>query len=290
MRILLIHGRAQGGKNPLLLKETWIHTLKKGFQTCNRTLPSNISIDFPFYGDKLDELTAEADLPTPADVIKRGPGTNKDFEQFVQVVIEEMRTTRQISDKDILKFTGRVDVQERGIQNWSWVRAIAQLIDNFFTDASDFTIETFLKDVYLYVNSPKVSAEINKIVVEKLTKEPTIIISHSLGTVVGYKIILEYFSKINLVKFVTVGSPLGIKAISTKLGLPENPAKLGWFNAFDKRDIVALHPLDDEYFPTLRPIINYDSVDNQTSNRHGIIGYLNDTKVAKEVASAISDV
>jgi hypothetical protein len=288
MRILFIHGRSQGGKNPQTLKETWIKTLKAGFKENNSTLPDDISIDFPFYGDKLDEFTAQAALPAPDDVVQKGPGTNKEFEQFMQAALADMKTTKDFPDAEILKFAGPTDVQARDIQNWGWVRGIARFIDNYFTDTSDFTIESFLKDVYLYVSSPKVTAGINKIVTDMLTDEPTIIISHSLGTVVGYKVILENSNKLDLVKHITVGSPLGIKAISSKLGIPENPSKLGWYNAYDERDIVALHPLDNKYFPAMPAIVNYSGVNNHTGNRHGIIGYLNNSSVAKEVASAIT--
>lgn len=289
MRILFVHGRSQGGKNALALKETWIRTLKAGFKKNRSVLPDEITIDFPFYGDKLNEFTSQAELPGPDDVLQRGPGSNQDFEQFLQSTLADIKTTKGVSDAEIMKFTDSTDVQAKDIQNWGWVRAIARFIDDYFTDASEFTIESFLKDVYLYVSSPKVTAGINRIVEDTLTTEPTIVVSHSLGTVVAYKVILDNISKLNIVKHVTVGSPLGIRAISSKLGIPENPAKLGWFNAYDERDIVALHPLDNDYFPATPAVVNYDGVNNQTDNRHGIIGYLNDPSVAKQVAAAIQE-
>jgi hypothetical protein len=288
MRILFIHGRSQGGKNPQKLRDTWISTLKAGFEANNSTLADDIRIDFPFYGDKLDEFTSQTALPAPDDVIQRGPGSNKEFVEFMQAALADIKTTRDFSDAEILKFAGPTDVQARDIQNWAWVRGIARFIDDYFTETSDFTIEAFLKDVYLYVNSPKVTAGINKIVTDMLTDEPTIIIGHSLGTVVGYKVILENSNKLDLVKYITVGSPLGIKAISSRLGIPENPARLGWYNAYDTRDIVALHPLDSQYFPALPAIVNDSGVNNHTDNRHGIIGYLNNAGVVQQVAAAIA--
>ena len=286
MRILFIHGRSQGGKNPQTLRENWIETLKAGFKKNNCTLPDDIGIDFPFYGDKLDEFTAQAALPAPDDVIQKGPGASREFEQFMQDALADMKTTSAIPDEEIQKFAGPMDAQSKDIQNWWWVRGIARFIDNYLTDTSDFTIESFLRDVYLYVSSPKVTTDINKIVTDMLTDEPTIIISHSLGTVVGYKVIQENSNK--LVKHITVGSPLGIKAISSRLGIPENSAKLGWYNAYDKHDIVALHPLDNIYFPSRPAVVNYNGVNNHTSNHHGIIGYLNDPRVAKEVCDAVT--
>ena len=54
MRVLLIHGRAQGGKDPVALEQTWIDTLDQGLAAAGKTLPAGVSFDFPFYGDRLD--------------------------------------------------------------------------------------------------------------------------------------------------------------------------------------------------------------------------------------------
>ncbi len=288
MRILMIHGRAQGGKDPDELKATWIDTLKQGFQAAGIPLPDNIEFDFPFYADKLDQYTEQASLPTPDEVVTKGPGQDREFEQFMQSVLDEMKNRAAISDDDVAAEMDDGDVQEKGIQNWGWVQAIARVIDKHLIGASDFTIETFLKDVFLYVNKPAVSRGINKIVEEKLTDEPTIVIGHSLGSVVGYKCIMDNLDKLKLVKYITIGCPLGIKAISSKLGLLQNPGGAnGWYNAYDERDVVALNPLNNTYFPTDPAIVNNNGVDNQTDNRHGIIGYLNDAEVAKQIAAAL---
>jgi alpha-beta hydrolase superfamily lysophospholipase len=123
-------------------------------------------------------------------------------------------------------------VQEKGIQNWEWVQAIARAIDKRLTGAADFTIETFLIDVYLYVNKPSVTRSINKIIEEKLTDEPTLVIGHSLGSVVGYKVMMDNLTNLKPIKYITVGSPLGLKAISSKLGLLQNPGKGEGVNNF----------------------------------------------------------
>ncbi len=80
-----------------------------------------------------------------------------------------------------------------------------------------------------------------------------------------------------------------MRAISSKLGVLRNPAaQVGWYNAFDVRDIVSLNPLNDEYFPVDPGVVNNDQVSNGTENRHGIAGYLDDPNVAAQVAGAVS--
>jgi hypothetical protein len=289
MRILMIHGRSQGGQDEAKLKKTWIETLEKGFGSHGKSLPSSVKFDFPFYGDMLDEFTAKANLPTPADVVQKGPGGNPDFESFERSVLLEMKKEMRIGDDEVEAFMEPTGSQEKGPQNWGWVQAIVRVLDTHVTPVSGFTIETFMKDVFLYLTRPAVAKAINKTVENMLKDEPTIVIGHSLGSVVAYNVLRKNKSRLKLRKFITVGSPLGITAISSKLGVLENPAtSVGWYNAYDERDIVALNPLDSSYFPTDPSVMNNNGVKNHTSNRHGIVGYLNDAGVAGVVISGMA--
>jgi hypothetical protein len=114
------------------------------------------------------------------------------------------------------------------------------------------------------------------------------VLGHSLGSVVGYRFLSERDGGDNVRRFITVGSPLGIRAIATRLGVPRHVGKPTWFNAFDPRDIVALNPLDNDRFPTRPAILNHDRVDNHTDNRHGIVGYLDDPQVARAVVEGLT--
>ena len=259
MRILFIHGRAQGGNSPDNLKKIWIATLEQGLNASGKALPDNIAIDFPFYGDKLDELTELAKMGDPEDLIAKGGGQDTEYQEFIQSALNEIKERKEISDDIVAAEEGNQDIEEKGIQNWEWVHAIARFLDQKFLKVSEFTIEKFLTDVYLYLNIPHVTTSINRIVERELTDEPTVIVGHSLGSIVAYKIIES--NNINLRKFVTVGSPLGISAISSKLGVAYNIAgNAGWYNAYDEGDIVALNPLVKPYFPTDPEIENYEPI------------------------------
>ncbi|MEL0587210.1 MAG: hypothetical protein AAES65_20375 [Candidatus Thiodiazotropha sp. (ex. Lucinoma kazani)] len=96
--------------------------------------------------------------------------------------MDEMKTRATISDDEIEVEMDDDEVQEKGIQNWGWVQAIVHVIDRRLTGVTEFTIETFLKDVFLYVEKPAVTRGINKLIEEKLTDQPTIVVGHSLGS------------------------------------------------------------------------------------------------------------
>jgi hypothetical protein len=284
----MVHGIAQGGRNDDELRRIWIETLQEGFDKARKPWPEGVTFDFPYYGDKLDDYVAQANLPTPATVQAKGPGQNLDFEKFMQSALDQMQAEGGISDAQVRDQLPPGGSQEKGIQNWGWVQAIARVIDNRLTPASNFTIELFLREVFLYIARRPVADAINALVAEKLTAEPTIVIGHSLGSVVAYNVLKAHRSRLDVRRFITVGSPLGLRAISSKLGVASNVADpAGWFNAYDKRDIVALNKLDNSWFPVQPKITNHGKVKNNTDNRHGIIGYLNDARVAAEVAAAM---
>lgn len=288
MRLLLIHGRGQGGKKADELKVIWLDTLREGFRSAGLPFPSAMSVDFPFYGDVLDELVARSALPLPKDVTPKGDGEATPYEVFVQSALKEMQVNAGISDTEVEAAAGPVPATEKGIANWRLTQALARLIDRRVGGVASYTIERYLRDVYLYVSNRNAAREVNAIVTAMLTDEPTVVVGHSLGSVVGYRVLLEQGAKLRLRRYVTVGSPLGIRAISGRLGVLKYPqADLEWYNAYDEGDIVALNPLKDPWFATTPPIVNYNRIRNATENRHGIVGYLNDATVARCVAEAL---
>jgi pimeloyl-ACP methyl ester carboxylesterase len=161
-----------------------------------------------------------------------------------------------------------------------------RLLDRNLSDISQTTIEVFLRDVYLYLKSPPVRESIDAIVSAMLKPDTAVVVGHSLGSVVAYNILNAATIKVPL--YVTVGSPLGIRAIRNTLSPITNPSGAkGWYNALDTRDIVALYPLDKDNFDVAPAITNYTGVHNWTDNRHGIIGYLDDADVAKAIRAGL---
>jgi hypothetical protein len=86
----------------------------------------------------------------------------------------------------------------------------------------------------------------------------------------------------------TLGSPLAVGPIRRTFAPLRHPENVvSWYNAFDERDAVALHPLDSVTFPVSPQIQNYRGVRNRTENAHGITGYLDDPVVAKRLYDAL---
>ncbi|WP_133061137.1 hypothetical protein [Paraburkholderia hospita] len=130
--------------------------------------------------------------------------------------------------------------------------------------------------------------EIDRIVAGKLTEQPTVIVSHSLGTVVAYSVLTTDRRSLQIPLLVTVGSPLAVRAVRDQFRPLRSPSSVTtWYNAFDTRDVVALYPLDADNFPVRPTVVNNPTVKNHTDNRHGIAGYLDDPDVARQILTTL---
>ncbi len=287
MKLILIHGREQQGNDPSKLRKTWIETFKKGLEKSDIILPDNIEIVFPFYGDLLDSLVRPEEIgKTIEGIIARGALPEAQLSFFYDVIMD-IAVNADVSDQEIVASLEDSIVQ-KGPLNWGWVQAVIRAID-LKTPFGDATLRRFTYDVFIYLTFPGVRKRINDFVHSTIDSSPCVVIGHSLGSVVGYDVLGNH-STDNVIKYITIGSPLGLKSIKSKLNKPlAMPECLssGWYNAYDERDVVALNPLDGNYFPITPEIENNNLVKNSTHNHHGITGYLNDKEVAKQIYKAL---
>ena len=279
-RLILVHGRSQGERDPIDIKKEWLDTLAIGAAALGRTVPAGISVELPFYGGRLDELTQQAGLPLTSDIHAKGGAVTDEYLMFQAEVAEEIRAAAGVTDAQVNNEYGD-NAREKGPLNWEWVQAIIRAIDRYGGGISQAALERFTRDVFLYTTIAGVRDEIDAIVRPALSEEPAVVIGHSLGSVVAYNVLRTDPRPLRVPLFVTVGSPLGIIAISRQLRPLKHPKPVSaWKNAFDNRVLVALNPLDSMHFPISPAIDNFSEVNNSTDNRHGISGYLNDVKTA----------
>jgi hypothetical protein len=297
--LVLVHGRSQERKDPEALKTEWLDALDEGLRKSGLNLPiPHESVRFPFYGDTLYELSQGMTADAAAEVIVRGEAKDIDPEElrFTRAVMQEIAKKSGISQEQIAATVGQ-DVVERGPQNWEWFQGILRVIDRFVPFGSGSSVALFTRDVYQYLKNSAIRQQIEDGVSQALSdRVETVIVSHSLGTVVAYNLLRRegHLRNWRVPLFVTLGSPLAIGEIRKTLRsfaptrCPECAS--AWFNAMDERDVVALYPLDTQCFPLnpLQPAIeNKTDVRNRTRNRHGIAGYLDDKAVAKRIHDAL---
>ncbi len=283
--LVMVHGRAQGGRGDKLASE-WIETWKKGLTADQADgLEDRFDIRQPFYGDKLDELVKES-ASFPTNVATRGdPGDiDPEFMEFRRAIAEAAAERAGV----LGELEEELAYQERGPLNWNWVQRILQKLETM-PGLGGNIIERFTRDVWVYLTDDDVREKINTIVIEKMPQSGKfVMLGHSLGSVVAYDI-LRKAQGVEVPLFITVGSPLGVRAIVEKLRPIGHPkVAKAWYNAYDEADAVALNPLDSKCFPVTPSIENYNKIKNPTDNRHGIIGYLNDKVLATKMWDSMS--
>src|ERR1700719_4726488 len=99
MKLVLIHGRAQEGKAPIMLQRQWECALKKGVAASGLSWPQDLSVVFAFYGDKLNELVEQINAPPIADVAMRGVANESEEKSFRHELLYEMAKGYRISDQ-----------------------------------------------------------------------------------------------------------------------------------------------------------------------------------------------
>lgn len=294
-RLILIHGRSQEDKDALDLKKLWVTAWEKGLAKSNLELPiTEDRIRFIYYGNTLRDICEGLSASEAADVIYRGANAGADDRERLQELLLSCLAGLGIEPAQVdaaQRGVAGSDVIERGPQNWAWVQAVIRTIDAHVPGAG-VLIAMITNDVHQYLSKDSFRAVIEEGVMAALSEEEeSVIVAHSLGTIVAYKLLhrLSQSGEWKVPLLVTLGSPLAINAIRDRLRPIRHPSCVSrWYNARDPRDVVALYPLDREHFKVDPEIDDSSHVSNWKGNRHGIEGYLDDEHVARRIFDALS--
>ena len=285
MKIVLIHGRAQGGRSSQQILEQWVPGLKAGMHAAGLTLDPSIPIVAPFYGDVLDSMSEQAIRFRP-EVVTRGTPPPGDVDEVTAAMIEQMAIRAGLDFDQVLE-EENVSVVERGPERWGWVQALARRLEAKYPWLARTVIGKVTSDVKSYIDFPHIQDAVHDIVVPALEDGPTVIVSHSLGTVIAYWSLVEHMPNADVPLLITAGSPLGLNTIKKRLPQPLRipHGVQRWLNVTDQEDIVALHPrLDQDTF--IPGIENVDDIENG-DDPHAIERYLSDPRVARAIHAAL---
>ena len=143
-----------------------------------------------------------------AEVIVRGTGPAQEKE-FVRAVLEEVLKKTNVTQAELDAIVG-AEVRQRGPLNWEWVQGILKAIDQHVPLSSGASIAIATKDVYQYLCNASIANQINDGVMKAMQPGvPTVVVAHSLGTVVAYNLLKNKGSALGWKSlFVTLGSPL----------------------------------------------------------------------------------
>ena len=172
--------------------------------------------------------------------------------------------------------------------------ALATGLERILPTKGKYIAHLFLKQAAVYLDNKAVTLKIDSLVRSQIfppgAVQQSIIIAHSLGTVIAYRLLLNGPpSDLEVPLFVTLGSPLGVEIVKKRLSprttFPKPPIAR-WINAVCKDDFVTLNrQLDSSRVGY--PGVELESVVNDEDDKHAIVPYLRCQPVASAIWAAL---
>lgn len=290
MRMILVHGISQEGKSEKIILDEWLTPLRAALAKQGSDPLGRLSrIEATFYGDLLG---SNSSTWLKSETIPMGAyEASDDFDEFAVEALEAMAISIGVTRAEIEAEAAETTIPMGKGPHKKWLKAIARAIEKVSPLKGTMALRV-LGQAHAYIRNKYVHNLVNENVRPIFEDdEPTIIVSHSLGTVVSYALLREFVRNDRPRQsplWLTLGSPLGIDVVRKGFTKPRiRPAGVSrWLNAADPEDFVALNPAlsASDFGPDIE---NVDDVENGPDNPHSIAGYLSDVRVAKAIMKAI---
>ncbi|MEU0031179.1 serine protease [Streptomyces sp. NPDC006335] len=281
--LIFLHGRSQHGKNPADLRRRWTGGLNHGLTRAGRSTVAPENVWFPFYGDRIAEAIGQheaipisyADAPAVAAAEAYATeSVNGTYEKLVleAAALDGMPQNGQPASENL---GSTVVGSLHGALSWLAAK----------TGVDALTIATIFRDVDTYLRDDAIRTAVLDCVAETLPPDgELVLVTHSLGTVVGMDLVANRLPKRTKVTLlVTAGSPLGMDAVYSRLippGTRRSDAVENWVNAWCPTDAVAIGcPLERRW----GKLTEEHAVVNASERAHSIEEYLAHPEVAKAI-------
>jgi hypothetical protein len=289
MRLVFIHGINNEDNSAAQIEADWWGAILEGWANLGLAARPKPDVKAAFYGDILAGETKRASQQMgPAGV----DATSAAFE-----FLEEYRQNAGLTLAEYTRLQKVVDPAFDHIQQGKFRAALVRLaaaIAEGLPSNGKVVSGLFLKQAVTYIDEEGVRSAIHQKVVQQVFPNdttPTIVVSHSLGTVVGYNVLVDPINGLTaggtpVPLFCTLGSPLAIEmmdaVIPVKNKLP-NPPIAKWINGFRKDDFVALDKSLKKDTIGFDGILNHRTKMVDGKDPHSITEYLKAEQISLEL-------
>ena len=298
MKIIYVHGINNEDNTSDVIINDWTEALLAGCNTHGLSFPSGVRIEAAFYGDVLAKATDDWGKSTGrATTMSASEPEENTVSADHGAFYQEFQRALGLSDEELKQFLSENEVASPMAAGFhkKWLKAITRALEKVLPTKGRYVARLFLKQAAAYLHADGLKEEIDGLVREQVfdsiaNDERTVVISHSLGTIVAYDLLRKMHSSGKQVQlFLTAGSPLGIEIVKKRLGPPLCMPKSikGWVNASDPEDFVALKKdLNAKSFADIG-IINHSSLDNGHADAHDIRKYLGHREIVEAIVNGL---
>ena len=249
----------------------------------------------PFYGDILFDLANSK----PSGAIAQGASADEDraLAEFLAEGLNEQADEAGINaaairdeQERLVAESPEIEAVAQGFPLSRRINAIVGLLEKISPFRGDLALR-LLDQAYAYLKKPHVGPAIDAKVLPELEGGPMVLVTHSLGTVVSFKLLralVQAGRPADVPLYVTLGSPLTLSTVQRALGPSfATPAGVGrWINSRDPDDFISLdRDLGAPLFSG--DIENIADFENPGKDAHAIPGYLSHPPVANAIAQAL---
>lgn len=284
-KIILVHGINNQGKSEERIIGEWLGALQTALTPQELELLHSKEIVAPYYGNILKEITDSGDKIDKQAVAQSILNLDDPQAKFISEAMTEMALGAGMHP-DILDAENGDQAVEQSLKHNRYLNAVVRFLEGKSPWHGDHAVR-FLKQAYVYLNRAHAAKAVDDIVAPNLNGPRSLIIAHSLGTIVTFKALRNINTELKH-NYITLGSPLGIRAIRKKIGPPyQTPTCTSvWNNGLDKDDFITLGKRLSEHGYNGH-ISENDKIDNGRKDPHSIAKYITDPWVVAQIKTAL---
>lgn len=234
-KILAVHGIGNQYRGENQIRADWLPALQDGLARAGHCLNQESDFNCAFYGDlfrpsgkAMEEFFDASDI-------------DDDWEKQLLAAwwAEAASVDPEVSAPDDQTKSWGMSVVQSALDALSHSR--------FFAGLAEAALIADLRQVRRYLREPALRSEARNRVIKALGDETSVLIGHSLGSVVAYEALCSLPNN-PVQTLITIGSPLGIRNLIFEQLQPAPTPGIGqwptgvkrWVNIADRGDIVAL--------------------------------------------------
>jgi hypothetical protein len=287
MHLVFVHGINNQDRSERQIIDEWLGALGRVLSSSDMATIRAAEIVAPYYGDVLYAATmrqSKAGIEPVAQSVADAPG---DEAEFYRQALEDMAPAAGVTESDVAAEVAAKEAVEQGFPHDRRLLGLLRALE-FVSPFRGSLVLRFLPQAFVYLHRDAVANEIDAIVRPVIKNQPSVIVGHSLGSVVTFKLIRAE-EAIRVPFYLTLGSPLALAAVQNAIGpaFGRPDYVRSWLNGLDRDDAVTIgRSLTDTAFGP--GIVNIDDIDNGDENPHDICMYLRDHRIAEALVRAVS--